>query len=152
MSVEDQSRIVGTDSFLIELPVVWEVEEMNGRVCLVGPNNDSLIITSILMKSEVPESYRQDTLKFLESEITELMIADSKEPDLIVTQPLNKKESSSGKPVWSIYTNIKDSLKYYNLYCAIGYMSGILVTLEGEIEHKNIAVDILRAINEIEWH
>jgi len=143
---------IETDSFFIELPSTWKIEELSNQAKLIGPNNEYLIISSYRIAGEGNESELKKIRDEFGENIAATMVQASAEPDLRVVAPLSKKVLPSGYPVWEVETETKDSSQFYNLYGAVGLRVALLITLEGGMQHKETAKEVLDAINEIKWH
>ncbi len=143
---------IETDSFLIELPSTWKVEELSSQAKLLGPNNEFLIISSYRITGEGSEADLQSIRNEFGENIASTMVQSSSEPDLKITLPLIKKVTPAGFPVWEINSETIDNLQFYNLYGTVGLRVALLITLEGEIKNKASASEVLSAINNIKWY
>jgi hypothetical protein len=143
---------IETDSFLLELPSTWKIEELSSQAKLIGPNNEYLIVSSYRITGKGSEADLQHIRDEFGENISATMIQASREPDLKVTLPLTKELSLSGSPIWHIETETKDASQFYNLYGAVGLKVALLVTLEGELSHKETSKVVSNAIKNITWH
>lgn len=142
---------IETDSFLIQLPSGWKIEELSGQARVAGPNDELVIISSTRI---VASESAQDLEKLranIGNNIKTAMTEAADHPDLVMKGSLIQTEVQQC-PFFALQCETKDGSYFFDQFGIVSQWNAVLVTVEGDSQHKQSSAVVRNAIENMVWH